>query len=165
MRLQSPQDVATLFPGKQKPQENKVAAAYLGDRLLVSHDSLLDECVDFNISIPARHHHPGPAKAHRDFHGLVSEILPRFGVKPRRGGGGGGGIRVKIKKEHGFFVCSAPRLSRYSFKEARTKGLSASPRRTTLFSVCFQTTCLASLSPSFALSLPIPLSLSPSLLS
>lgn len=100
MRLHSPPDVATLFPGKQKPQESKVAATYLGDSLLVSHDSLLDECVHFNISIPARHHHPGPAKTHRDFHGLVSEILPRFGVKPRRAGGGE--IRVEIKEEHGF---------------------------------------------------------------
>lgn len=60
------------------------AATHLGDSLLISHDSLLDECVDFNIPIPARHNHPGPAKTHRDFHGLVSEIFTRFGAKPRR---------------------------------------------------------------------------------
>lgn len=43
--------------------------SYLGDGLLVPHDSLLDECVDLNVSVPARHHHPGPAEAHGDFHG------------------------------------------------------------------------------------------------
>lgn len=25
--------------------------------------------MDFNVSVPARHHHPGPAEAHGDFHG------------------------------------------------------------------------------------------------
>lgn len=101
---------------------------------------------------------------------LVSEILPRFGVKPRRGGGGRE-IREKIKKGAWVWVCSAPRMSQYSFPKERTRGLSAAPRRTTLFSVCFQTTCLASLPLSQSLSLSFlrslghnPLSLSAELM-
>ncbi|KAM7379763.1 hypothetical protein PAMP_005290 [Pampus punctatissimus] len=114
---------AILLPRKQKPQGNKVAsAAYLGDGLLISHDSLLDECVDFNISIPARHHHPGPAKTHRDFHGFsIRDLVQIRSIWSR--GGGGGGIRVGIKK--GAWVpvrvCSVPGIP------SRRRGLKVFP--------------------------------------
>lgn len=56
--------------GNTAPEQTApVRSAYLGDGLLVPHDSLLDECVDLNVPVPARHHHPGPAETHRDFHG------------------------------------------------------------------------------------------------
>lgn len=71
-------------------------ASYLGDRLLVSHDSLLDERVHFNIPISARHHDPGTAKTHRDFHGRTVRVAWLRAETPRKGsegvvGGGGGG--------------------------------------------------------------------------
>lgn len=117
-------DVAPLFPGKQKPQRNKVAATYLGDSFLISHDSLLDQRVDFNVPVPARNHHPRPAKTHRDFHGSVSELVPRFGVKPSRGGRRE--IRVGIQKEHGLVPV------RLRGGPGRTTRRSAAPRRATL---------------------------------
>ncbi|MEQ2303205.1 hypothetical protein AMECASPLE_014325 [Ameca splendens] len=57
------------LPGKHR---GKVACTHLGDSLLVPHDSLLDECVDLNVPVPARNHHPGLPEAHRHFHGSVS---------------------------------------------------------------------------------------------
>lgn len=58
------------WPGTKAASRNTgTDGAYLGDGLLVPHDSLLDERVDLNVPVPARHHHPGPAETHRDFHG------------------------------------------------------------------------------------------------
>lgn len=148
------QSVATLFPGKQKQQRKQSTISYLSDGLLVSHDSLLDECVHFNIPISTRHHHPGPAKTHRDFHGfsirdLGSKTEKRRTRRRRRNPSG---------DKKGAWVCFVS-VRLYSFREARTKGLSASPRWTTLFSMFFQTTCLASLTPSLSRSQSLSLSL------
>lgn len=136
-------DVATLFPGKQKPQGNGVAATYLGDGLLVSHGSLLDERVDLNVAVPARHHHPRPAKTHRDFHGSAAEVSPRFGAQPRRAGRGG--LRVEIKKEHGLFCCCWLVCPGIPLETRRPDVFPLVPAGRH-YSVCFQTTCLASLS-------------------
>lgn len=110
--MQSAPDAATLLPGKQERQTERkkkqegwrwqntrarkgksLSASYLGDRLLVSHDSLLDERVHFNIPISARHHDPGPAKTHRDFHGRTVRVAWLRAKTPRKGSEGvvGGG--------------------------------------------------------------------------
>lgn len=93
-----------------------VSAAYLGDGLLVSHDSLLDERVHFHIPIPARHHDPGPAKTHRDFHGSsIRGVAWLRAETPRKGPGGGGGGRSREKAgRRRMELPVSPPLSRYS---------------------------------------------------
>lgn len=95
---------------KTKPPGN---AAYLGDGLLVPHDSLLDERVDLHVPVPARHHHPRPAEAHRHFHGSVSVPSPRLGGKASGGGyeedsvwGGSGSMGLGVLHRRGDYGSS-----------------------------------------------------------
>lgn len=107
--------------------------SYLGDGLLVPHDSLLDERVDFNVPVPARHHHPGPAEAHGDFHGwripdwrpLATEQKRAEQREERSAGAGGGRMGSR-----GVRLRRCPVV----LHKTGTKRGSADPRRTTLFS-------------------------------
>lgn len=89
---------------------------YLGDRLLVSHDSLLDERVHFNIPIPARHHDPGPAKTHRDFHGRTVRVawLRADTARKGRGEGGEGSCEEGGRRSMDLSVSPPPSRGSYS---------------------------------------------------
>lgn len=105
-----------------KTQEHEKAKvyplSYLGDRLLVSHDSLLDERVHFNISIPARHHDPGPAKTHRHFHGRTVRVAWLRAETPRKGRegavGGGGNCEEGGRRSMELSVSPPPSRCCYS---------------------------------------------------
>lgn len=71
--------IAPLFPIRcgtlERNAWSKVTATYLCNGFFVSHDGLLDESMDFDISISAWYHHPSPSKTHRHFHSLISDIF------------------------------------------------------------------------------------------